>query len=359
MTAPTIVTERSLHQERDTSIDVARGIAIFVMLPANMSATSYAEPHPMWFRIFSSLAAPLFIFVAGMMVAFSGTRKHYHWSHFAVRGGLLMLTGATIDICIWRMVPFNSFDVLYLIGIITPLAFLFTKLPFKAQLAAIIVVFSLTPILQAFFGYTEVPSDTVLWGLNAGNVIVKPEHPTNPLNHLFIDGWFPLFPWAGVMWSGAFVAQRVLLQSMPAPYGKLRNLGAVLLLFGIPVWFLYPGAHYVRMGYSEMFYPPTAGFLISALGFNCITIWAAHIQGLAWLYRPLRWLGEAPLFFYIFHSVVIAFLINPYIIGKQFPTFSVVNLGALALLLLTGLLLCRIKQRWPKRPFIVRFLLGS
>ena len=43
------------------------GIAIMLMIPANLSPY-YAEPHAMWYRFVSSLAAPMFIFLSAGMV---------------------------------------------------------------------------------------------------------------------------------------------------------------------------------------------------------------------------------------------------------------------------------------------------
>jgi Predicted membrane protein len=342
---------------RDTSIDVARGLAIFIMIPANMSAVSYADPHPLWFRIFSSLAAPLFIFIAGMMVASSSVRRHYGLSHFAIRAGLLLIVGTLIDLLIWGIVPFNSFDILYFIGIATPLTFLLTRLQPKVQLIAIALVIVASPAMQHLFGYAEKLSEPLLSG-TTGRALSSNSERTGPLHHLFIDGWFPLVPWLAIMWVGALVAQRFLASTADGGYRKVRNLGLVLVSIGIPVWIYSPGAHYLRDGYSELFYPPTPGFLLTALGFNCIVIWTVRFPHAAALSAPLRFLGESALFIYIIQCALIVFLINPYFVRCSLVLFTLINFVTLAFLVITAFGLRQLKQRWAQRPLIIRFFVG-
>jgi uncharacterized membrane protein len=342
---------------RDTSIDIARGLAIFIMVPANMSAVSYAEPHPLSFRIFSSLAAPLFIFIAGIMVASSSVRRHYGLSHFVLRGGLLIIVATLIDVLIWGIVPFNSFDVLYVIGIATPLIYLFTRLHPKMQLTGILLVIGISPVIQHFFGYAEKFAEPLLSSTTIRAISTHSEH-NGPLHHLFIDGWFPLLPWLAIMWVGSLAAQTFLAPTALEGYRKVGNLGLALVSTGIPLWIYGPGPHYVRSGYSEMFYPPTPGFLITALGFNCIVIRVVRFPRVAELSMPLRFLGESPLFVYIIHCAVIAFLIDRYFVRCSFALFTLINFITLAFLFMTGLGINRLKQRWTQRPLIVRFFIS-
>ena len=50
---------------RDKTIDILRGLAIFTMIAANISPYVLIEPHPFWFRLYGSFAAPLFILISG------------------------------------------------------------------------------------------------------------------------------------------------------------------------------------------------------------------------------------------------------------------------------------------------------
>src|SRR5215471_9562416 len=81
----------SAESSRDVTIDVLRGLAIFLMVAANLAASSLEEPHPLWFRLYGSFAAPLFVLVSGMMVAYSTLRKGYGLRHFLARGAVVIL----------------------------------------------------------------------------------------------------------------------------------------------------------------------------------------------------------------------------------------------------------------------------
>lgn len=50
----------SVNNIRISWIDVLRGVAIILMMPANLSIF-WSAPHPLWFRVLASYAAPIFI----------------------------------------------------------------------------------------------------------------------------------------------------------------------------------------------------------------------------------------------------------------------------------------------------------
>jgi len=102
---------------RDISIDILRGLAIFTMVAANMAPYVLIEPHPFWFRFYGSFAAPLFILISGMMVALTTLTKGHDFKYFLVRGILIVTVGALIDVVMWNFYPFTTVDVLYLIGV--------------------------------------------------------------------------------------------------------------------------------------------------------------------------------------------------------------------------------------------------
>jgi uncharacterized membrane protein len=329
------------------------------MLPANMAASSYVEPHADWFRVFSSLAAPTFILASGMMVAFGAASKRHSWEHFVLRGGLLLLTAALVDALIWKLVPFRSFDVLYLLGLACPLTYFVCRIGRRWQLAAVMIAILAAPILQKVFGYADCPSDIYLWGTNKGELMAKAIHPTGVAHHLFVDGWFPLFPWLRVSFSGVLVAQYFFLSSPNRRYPQLIVASSVLLLLGIPLWLADPGPHYVRAGYSEMFYPPTVGFIITAIGFATSALWVARWQVKSPVCVPLRWLGEASLFMYVLHFAIIAFVIAPQLSPKPLKPFLILNFSTLAVLVLVAASLHRLKRFWPNRAFLFKFFFGG
>ncbi len=342
---------------RNPAIDAARGLAIFIMLPANMAATVYAEPHPMWFRVFSSMAAPLFVALAGLMIGLQYAQGRHGLGYFLRRGALLLAVAALSDILLWNIAPFQGFDVLYLIAIACPLTFLFARLGGRMQLAVIAAIVLVSPVLQEMLGYTEYPTEYYLFSAQAGAPTFTAAHPSGTLQHLLIDGWFPLFPWLAISFTGAHIATRYF-PAAEGPAGPMGAAALALLVLGGAIWMLFPGEHFVRAGYSEMFYPAVTGFLLSAAGFIMAVLLAAHRSAASVLWAPLRWLGEAALFFYLLHFALINFLIGPLFPGKELPAFLLVNFATLLLLIAVARLLHALKLRWPSRPFLLRFLLG-
>jgi len=114
----------SPQNTRDLTIDILRGLAIFTMLCAN--AIGYVTPsseHPVWIKFYGSFAAPLFILLAGYMASMGLVQKGYPFSYYMKRGLMVILTAVVIDTLIWEILPFTTFDVLYVIGFSLPLIY--------------------------------------------------------------------------------------------------------------------------------------------------------------------------------------------------------------------------------------------
>ncbi len=281
---------------RDAGVDALRGLAIITMVAANMAAYSLVQPHPLALRVYGSLAAPTFIFLAGMM----GGRARVPFVRGIRRASVRMLVlwawAVSIDVFIWGIAPFNGFDVLYLIGLALPVAELCRALDLRLHALTAGALILLTPLLQQRLGYRLELSET-----GAGPVAWR---------RLVIDGWFPLFPWLGVALCGALLGR---LRSAGSRWTRPRALlGAAAVLFtaGCADWFLQRHPFPIRGGYSELFYPPSLAMVGVALGcllalFSLVSAW----QGT----RALRWLeipGRASLLLYVVHSAVIAFVLK-------------------------------------------------
>ena len=102
--------------ERVSKIDFWKGIAVIIMIIANTSAYTNTNPEKILFRIFLSCAAPIFIFLSGYTFEISSLNK-FVFNKKILNGALIIITAALIDIFIWGIYPFVTFDVLYLIGI--------------------------------------------------------------------------------------------------------------------------------------------------------------------------------------------------------------------------------------------------
>src|SRR4051812_15270738 len=99
--------------ERDHTVDILRGIAIFTMVAANLASDVLIEPHPFLLRVYGTFAAPLFIMLAGMMVAQTQEKGRRSFPSYVLRGGLIVLVASLMDLVIWQDCPLVSFDVLY------------------------------------------------------------------------------------------------------------------------------------------------------------------------------------------------------------------------------------------------------
>src|SRR5262245_3706551 len=243
--------------QRDRTVDVLRGLAIFTMVAANMAAEVLAPPHPLGFRLYGSFAAPLFITISSMMVVLTMRTRAYSLRRFLIRGALTLAVGATIDLLTFRIYPFLTIDVLYLIGFSLPLAFLFSRLGSPSRWTIVVLIFLLTPILQKFLGYTEVLDEIPLsQGFPAGADGLR------ALHQWIVDGWFPLFPWLGFSFLGVnWGLLRWKEETRKIFGGRILGIGLVLLCGGALLWWIHPGKLLVREGYSELFYPPTLGYI--------------------------------------------------------------------------------------------------
>src|SRR6185295_19217245 len=108
---------------------------------------------------------------------------------------------------------FESFDVLYLIGLALPFAALCLALDvrFHALLGALIL--ALTPFVRDKLGYGPLLDDPEPWPV---------------WRRLLVDGWFPVFPWLGVALLGAAASRVRESFSARAQIG----LGVALVAFG-------------------------------------------------------------------------------------------------------------------------------
>lgn len=348
-----------MSKVRYHAIDVVRGLAIMIMVPANMAAGAYAEPHALWFRVFSSFAAPLFIGVSGMMISLSRKPNEDEGTRYLKRGAMLLAVGAVLDAVVWQLVPFVAFDVLYLIGIACPITYSFTRLRFRWQVTWIILILAATPVSQVVFGYSLAPVDHQFAGIPDPSLGTVPITPTSILRHLVIDGWFPLLPWMAVMFGGAVCGSILRADGEERGYARLRTGTVVLLASGTTLWILFPGDHAVRAGYSEMFYPPTVGFVMTGFGLMLAILGMVRRKSHTLFYAPIRWLGEASLAMYILHFVLIRFVVMPRFQGRPFPEFFAISSITTLALIAIALGLRELKHRWPNRPFAVRFLLGG
>ncbi|MBS1634426.1 MAG: DUF1624 domain-containing protein [Bacteroidetes bacterium] len=339
-------------RERDHTIDILRGMAVFTMIAANMAAHSLLEPHPFLFRLYGSFAAPCFIFLAGMMVSYTAHYRGHKPVYYVWRGLMVIAVAALIDVFCWGVVPFTTFDVLYILGFSMPFTDLFLKLKKPLQIIFIAILFSLTPIMQHIYGYRPVLTEPMVKDFTNGLSQVP------VLQQFLVDGWFPVFPWFGVAFLGAFAGQW-RIEHEPERINRYFILAGVLLtVTGIAGWYIMAPVLYTREGYSELFYPPTLPYLATMLGIIMLALGALYrirnVKGMQFF----AVYGRSSLLMYIVHTVLIVYVFNLF-----FPAYNLT--GFLALYLCHAFILWGISagvqflKKGRELPFLLSFLLGG
>ncbi len=353
------------HSQRDAAIDILRGIAIITMLFANLMGSTMAEPHPMSLRAIGSFAAPLFILVAGMMVGRGIELGHHGIGYFAKRGLLLIvIAGIVLDMLIWGVLPLLNMEVLYLIGLSLPVTALVYRLPSSLQLLIILAVFVATPLLQSHFGYKPgvfgyfIPKnqESLAYVLNDLPRFLQSGY----LKQIFIDGWFPVFPWIGFALLGALIAKLRWTNNQQNQFSTFTILIASILVtaLGIMIWINHPGSLHVRLGFSELFYPATSGYNLTAIGIIALLFWIADKQPNLRLWQPVKIIGQSALLLYILHWIIVDHLIDRFAqqIGlKEFFLWYLLLLGICFAIAYT---LTIVRKKWRNMPTALKFILG-
>jgi len=328
-------------------IDVVRGLAIFIMLLANAAPYLLEEPYPFWFRLMSSLAAPVFVSLTGFMLGKRSDSLTFRKT--LLRGLLILTTAVAIDILIWDTLPFATFDVLYVIGFSVLISPLFPRLGRWSLVVLAALFFVIAFALQFAMDYTA-RELTYPFSWSALPVILKSSRA------LFLDGWFPLFPWMGIFLAGLYTGKfGFLVKSLT----KKWVFAAAIVVFALGSYVLYLQDRPLREGYGELFYPADVFFCTTALAFLTLFVIAAvKIRGK--VFNPLAWLGRSSLFFYVLHLVVIAFFIEKVLVLFQGKFIAVYCIFVL-LMGFVGWLMHRFKKTrlWQKLPYVLRFWLGS
>jgi uncharacterized membrane protein len=316
---------------RSHAVDALRGAAIVSMFAANLAGPCLAPPHPLWLRIYGSFAAPTFVLLAGMMTSMGARPAPF--GRLLKRSLLLVALAVGIDVLCWGIDPFETFDVLYLLGMALPLAGLCVRLELWWHACLALGILLITPWLRQRLGYGP----------------LLPEHLAYPWpiwRRVLVDGWFPIFPWLGVALLGSALGRFKPLAGDRRRW--LAPVGAALCVSGLVGWWMAPPPILTRMGYSELFYPPSPQYLALALGSVLLMLAAfAALErrfSLAWL----AVLGRSSLLLYVVHVALIAFVLDEWFEGQRLPEYLALY-GIMATLL--GLLAWTTQKsrRWLER----------
>ena len=290
-----ISSEGLVVSRRLSEIDFLRSLAIVIMIYANSFpyAASF-EPSGL-LRLLMSLAAPLFIFLSG----FTGTLNHTYSKSNLLTAAALLCSACLIDTVIWEIVPFYTFDVLYCIA---ASAFVnsIVRYTHLAQLVLIVACLLLYGIIHMTLPYEWEISELSLGETDSIHFGVS-------ISQALVNGWFPIIPWM----SFAFIGRL---------YGMNRDrVNALLqvyrpgLVIGlcVSVFLAYNDSQSpMRMGYIEVFYPPSAFYLL--LAFLWIATLLSFSNRLSRIQPSTFYLniGKSSLLIYMLHAAINHFIIE-------------------------------------------------
>ena len=317
---------------RNTRIDFARGIAILIMLLANSAPyVLINEPIPFLIRFLFSTAAPLFIFLSGYSLNLSF--QHNKTKSTIIQRALQVLFVAVfIDVFIWNIIPFETFDVLYLIG--------FSQLILiTLHTSKSIVKFGVMFLILILFGFC-------LLCLNYTFQIIEHDFSISTLTQysiqsalqrLFFDGWFPLIPWFCISLLGYLACS---FNNDIKKFNHFFTLGFILLLVSYFLFILFPEwINNPRDKYLEIFYPITPFYGLLLLGLFSLLI--GFINSTFEVKSIFVELGKLSLFIYLMHVIMINFIITKFtfVMINEYYTFLLIGIVFIfSIILLTKLI---------------------
>jgi fucose 4-O-acetylase-like acetyltransferase len=316
---------------RNTKIDACRGIAILIMVLANSAPYILINVEiPFILRFLFSLAAPIFIFLSGysLHLSFGKGKKS---KKILIRSLQIVFIAVLIDVFIWRIVPFQTFDVLYLIGFSQIALILINK--FNIKIKTIIfflsIIIYVILILNCNYRFKQTENNLVYGHLSFYSSLIR----------MLFDGWFPFFPWFSISMAGYLsynYKEQIKNNSILLMIG-----GVFLLIISYILFIIFPSyINLPREKYLELFYPINNIYFLSLLGI--LTIILVFITSKLKIKPFPTIIGKFSLFFYILHTIIINFLIIDfveYINCKPFARFIIIGILFQILLFLTSRIL--------------------
>ncbi len=281
---------------RNHAVDFFRGIAILIMVAANSYPYIFPElPCPLGIRVLFSTAAPIFIFLSGVSLRLS-EENGKPISNTIQRIFQVVFFAVLIDVVIWGILPFYTMDVLYLIAFSLIALLILRKLPDLFALIVFALCSSLTLLFSPYYNFDLIE-------LNAFDTN-QDYRFLNAVKHIFIDGWFPIFPWLGISMLGFYSTKHRV------EWGKYLTPFLLIGLVGI-LGFLYLTLEGIfsfnspRSNYMEIFYPVTIPFFVYMVSVFLLVFYFMVKNFVGFNYLGL--FGSFSLAVYFFHAVLLKF----------------------------------------------------
>ena len=334
--------------KRIETIDFLRGSAVLIMLIANTSPYIFQLGNSIFLRYIFSLAAPVFIFLAGFTAQMNYERDK---PVKLIRTLQILILAINIDFFIWKSYPLLTFDVLYLIGF-SKLFLIITSRPNNLvyryiYLATSVLIFIFIKYnIQYRFDIPDLSFNKL--DINFSEFVSK-----NPIQRMFYDGWFPIFPWVIFFLIGSIFYSIKKMVSIKT--SNILILASILLLISLGLNFTQIE---VREKYLEVFYPLSGVKLLLPFSVSLL------ILGLISRFSNLKisfinLLGKYSLFAYLLNAVLIA------ILDHFEPERFIILFKIIALLSIIGIVLALVylinflkKSNWLQIPNFIKFILG-
>jgi fucose 4-O-acetylase-like acetyltransferase len=344
-----------MKQGRNIWIDFIRSIAIIIMIIANSAAVIGNKDYSYFFRIICSLAAPLFVLLSG--ISFSVSSNYPSTSHTKIRSAFyLLITASCIDLFIWQIPPFNTFDVLYTIAFGIFINNFLKHKTLRYFLGFIIISICLALYLQILFPYRFEMQEISLQ--NIADIKIR-DYIISSVRYMFVDGWFPIFPWICLPIIGTLI---VKYQNFFQSY-KLYTYIFSLIAFFVSIYVLSTSSSNVpfRNGYVELFYP--ASYLIFILVCSCSLLFFTstfHNKTSNRFINYFSIIGKYSLFIYIIHIAIIHFVLDVYFNSLDASSFAIVMvIFTISLYVIIAILeFTKAKQFIQRLPFSISKIIG-
>lgn len=291
-----------MKQLRLNNIDFMKSIAIILMIIANTSPYALKLHHSFFFRLTCSLAAPIFIFLSGH-VFFNSFINKLDYKSKLITFCYLILTAMIIDSLLWRNLPFQTFDVLYLIGIGLLCNIIIFNLKWTIKILISIIILIISFLIQNITDYRFNIEDKAFATLNFSNL---GDINFFQIKRFFIDGWFPIFPWLFFSIIGTVIAEKKDWIFRKGNF--LILISSLVFVISLIVFLNNDSIQSEREGYVELFYPPTILYIVMAASF-LLLFYSLSIKirfNNHLVVQLINLIGRYSLFIYFLHILVIS-----------------------------------------------------
>jgi uncharacterized membrane protein len=331
------------------SLDALRGIALFMMVAHHLMAWLWSMtgtqlqgrfsdyPVIILIIVLGNLAAPLFIVLAGAGASLflSRNKKKSKSRTLIIRGIFLILLGYALNIITPEFFSSGSWYVLHLIGFCLIVAPMLNTSRTSMLIIIGICVITAAVVAQALI---ETP-----WIMNNAR-LTDASRPGGVFRLAFIEGHFPVLPWAAMFINGMVCArfltanksQNIMVMAVLSGFAGVALAVSPMLWPALREYPVIARATY----FSTVPFPLSPSLLLilmSLVSFGIVFITVAERKGLSFLFRPLIYTGYTSLTFFIVHVFLFRQVSSWIGLYKTLPKTSALIITFVSLAVITAI----------------------